>query len=101
MIHHVLSRGNPVPCCPNMHFPEEIERIKSVAVDTVSCEWKNYSIKNTNKTSYNYYSMRGKSIREKGRESISINSSGSKRFKIFLPMVHLHRIGSNRRVVDI
>ena len=45
--------------------------------------------------------MRGKSIREKGRESISINSSGSKRFKIFLPMVHIHRIGSNRRVVDI
>ena len=30
-----LSRGNPVPCYPNMHFPEEIERIKSVAVDTI------------------------------------------------------------------
>ena len=29
-----LSRGNPVPCCPNMHFQEEIERDKSVAVDT-------------------------------------------------------------------
>ena len=31
-----LSRGNPVPCYPNMHFPKEIERTKSVAVDTVS-----------------------------------------------------------------
>ncbi len=31
-----LRKGNPVPCCPNMHFPREIERTKSVAVDTVS-----------------------------------------------------------------
>jgi len=30
-----ISRGNPVPCYPNMHFPKEIERSKSVAVDTV------------------------------------------------------------------
>ena len=30
-----LSRGNPVPCCPNMHFPREIERNRSVAVDTI------------------------------------------------------------------
>ena len=30
-----LSRGNPVPCYPNMHFQGEIERKKSVAVDTV------------------------------------------------------------------
>tara|TARA_Y100001968_G_scaffold104854_1_gene94769 strand:- start:194 stop:415 length:222 start_codon:yes stop_codon:yes gene_type:complete len=28
-----------------MHFHEEIERIKSVAADTVFCEWENYSIK--------------------------------------------------------
>ena len=31
----LLSRGNPVPCCPNMHFHKEIERKQSVAVDTV------------------------------------------------------------------
>ena len=30
-----ISRGNPVPCYPNMHFHAEIERIKSVAVDTL------------------------------------------------------------------
>ena len=30
-----LSRGNPVPCCPNMHSPKEIERNQIVAVDTV------------------------------------------------------------------
>ena len=30
-----LSRGNPVPCYPNMHSLAEIERTKSVAVDTV------------------------------------------------------------------
>ena len=39
-----LSRGNPVPCCPNMHFPEEIERNKSVAVDTVFCDQAKYLI---------------------------------------------------------
>ena len=32
------SRGNPVPCCPNMHFPKENERSNIVAVDTVCCE---------------------------------------------------------------
>ena len=30
-----LSRGNPVPCCPNMHFPEEIERTNIVSVYTI------------------------------------------------------------------
>ena len=39
-----LSRGNPVPCCPKMHFPEEIERTKSVAVDTVLGDQVKYSI---------------------------------------------------------
>ena len=33
-----FSRGNPVPCYPNMHFPKENERSQSVAVDTVL--WK-------------------------------------------------------------
>jgi hypothetical protein len=39
-----LSRGNPVPCCPNMHFPREIERKKSVADDTNFYQWRKYSI---------------------------------------------------------
>ena len=39
-----LGRGNPVPCYLNMHFPEEIERTKSVAVDTVLCDQVKYSI---------------------------------------------------------
>ena len=39
-----LSRGNPVPCCPNMHFLEEIERTKSVAVDTIYIDQVKYSI---------------------------------------------------------
>ena len=39
-----LSRGNPVPCCPNMHFPKEIERNQIVAVDTVYCDHEKYSI---------------------------------------------------------
>jgi len=30
-----FSRGDPVPCCPNMRFHEEIERIESVAVNTI------------------------------------------------------------------
>ena len=40
----VLSRGNPVPCCPNMHFQEEIERTLNVAVDTIYCDQSKYSI---------------------------------------------------------
>ena len=39
-----LGRGNPVPCYLNMHFPEEIERSKSVAVDTVLRDQVKYSI---------------------------------------------------------
>ena len=39
-----LGRGNPVPCYLNMHFPEEIERTKIVAVDTVICDQAKYSI---------------------------------------------------------
>ena len=39
-----LSRGNPVPCCPNMHFQEEIERDKSVAVDTILFDQGKYLI---------------------------------------------------------
>ena len=39
-----LSRGNPVPCYPNMHSPEGIERTKSVAVDTVLCDQVKYLI---------------------------------------------------------
>ena len=38
----VLSRGNPVPCYPNMHFLAEIERSKSVAVDTFFCDQVKY-----------------------------------------------------------
>ena len=39
----VLSRGNPVPCYPNMHFLAEIERSKSVAVDTFfAIKWNTY-----------------------------------------------------------
>ena len=38
----VLSRGNPVPCYPNMHFLAEIERTKSVAVDTFFCDQVKY-----------------------------------------------------------
>ncbi len=38
-----LSRGNPVPCCPNMHFREEIERTKTVAVDTILYDQRKYS----------------------------------------------------------
>ena len=30
-----LSRGNPVTCCPKMHFLGEIERNKIVSVATV------------------------------------------------------------------
>ena len=39
-----LSTGDPVPCHPNMHSPEEIERSKTVAVDTVLCDQAKYSI---------------------------------------------------------
>ena len=39
-----LSRGNPVPCYPNMHFLKEIERVKTVAVDTVFCDQMKYFI---------------------------------------------------------
>ena len=39
-----LGRGNPVPCYLNMHFPEEIERAKSVAVDTILCDQVKYLI---------------------------------------------------------
>ena len=42
----VFSRGNPVPCYPNMHFPQEIERIKIVAVDTVFANEKITQLKN-------------------------------------------------------
>lgn len=38
-----LSRGNPVPCCPNMHFHLEIERSKSVSVDTIYFDPAKYS----------------------------------------------------------
>ena len=37
-----VSIGNPVPCCPNMHFHEEIERVKTVAVDTILCDQAKY-----------------------------------------------------------
>ena len=39
-----FRRGNPVPCYPNMHFPREIERIQTVAVDTVFCDQMKYLI---------------------------------------------------------
>ena len=45
-----LSRGNPVPCCPNMHFPREIERKKSVAVDTIFTNEEN--------TQFNFYELK-------------------------------------------
>ena len=38
------SRGNPVPCYPNMHFHEEIERNQIVAVDTVFWNQAKYLI---------------------------------------------------------
>ena len=37
-----LSRGNPVPCYPNMHSPEGNERSWIVAVDTVFANRSNY-----------------------------------------------------------
>jgi len=79
-----LGRGNPVPCYLNMHFPEEIERTKSVAVDTVSCHQVKYLIRHNKKArSQKVYKIKMNTI-------FRISQSVSSQFLCLLLFLYLH-----------